>query len=150
MAPIRTAPSLRASKAINSEGRRNPKPPTGYTQKRTANGLESGAAFKPNYEGVHEGPGPYHYPVSEFYRELGEDSNVLQLPLPVREEMRPVDPRGPALTLNDLECVRTLGMSASPSKILWLNPLKEQEQTDTYSLSEHGGPLLPLALNYSR
>ncbi|KAJ7681753.1 kinase-like domain-containing protein [Mycena rosella] len=87
MAPIRTVPST-----ANSESRGNPKPPTGYNLKRVIKGLRVGAKFRYNYEGVHDGPESYHYPLS----------------LPVEQE-RPVDPRGPALKLKDLECVGTLG-----------------------------------------
>ncbi|KAJ6531188.1 kinase-like domain-containing protein [Mycena capillaripes] len=94
MAPIRTT--------LRSSSRYDPKPPTAYNHKRTLNGFTAGARFKPYYEGVHEGPEPYYYP----------------LPLPVPEGIRPVDPRGPSLTLDDLECIRPLGDGANGHVLL--------------------------------
>ncbi|KAJ7161474.1 kinase-like domain-containing protein [Mycena crocata] len=97
MAPIRTIPSIHGqeSKVTTSEGRRNAKPPTGYKQKRILKGINVGRDFKPQYVGIHDGTGPYHYPV---------------LP-PVVDALgaRPVDRRGPSLSLSDLECIRALG-----------------------------------------
>ncbi|KAJ7749521.1 kinase-like domain-containing protein [Mycena maculata] len=96
MAPTRTSPSIRASKMTDSKFHRNVQPPTGYNHKRVRQGLHAGVNYKSHYEGVHEGPEPFHYP----------------LPLPVVEGMRPVDPRGPSLKLSDLECIKPLGMGA--------------------------------------
>ncbi|KAJ7481159.1 kinase-like domain-containing protein [Mycena galericulata] len=91
-----------SSKSADSKIPRHLRPPTGYNHKRLRTGLHAGADFKFHYEGVHEEPGPYHYP----------------LPLPVREELRPVDPRGPPLKLSDLECVRALGAGANGQVLL--------------------------------
>ncbi|KAJ6531637.1 kinase-like domain-containing protein [Mycena vulgaris] len=102
MAPIRTVPTIREFKPANPESRRNPKPPRGYKQKRVISARDAGAMYKGNYEGVHDGPGLYHYP----------------LPLPVPEELRPVDPRGPPLTLDDFECLRPLGDGSNGQVLL--------------------------------
>ncbi|KAJ7766766.1 kinase-like domain-containing protein [Mycena metata] len=91
MAPIRSAPMLSKDKPYSNK--RDPRPPTGYNLKRKTHGLTAGAEFKAFYENTHDGPEPYYFP----------------LPLPVPEGIRPADPRGPPLTLDDLECIRLLG-----------------------------------------
>ncbi|KAJ7685631.1 kinase-like domain-containing protein [Mycena polygramma] len=98
MAPIRTE----SRSATKTASRRSPHPPTGYNHKRQVDGLKLGAKYKKCYEDVHEGPEPYHYP----------------LPLPVPEGIRPVDPRGPLLTLDDLECIKPLGDGANGQVLL--------------------------------
>jgi hypothetical protein len=74
MAPTRSL-TIRASKQASPESRRNPKPPAGYNHKRVVAGLESGVLFKKNYEGMYDGPGPYHSPVSALDRMA--DDNLL-------------------------------------------------------------------------
>ncbi|KAJ7286335.1 kinase-like domain-containing protein [Mycena rebaudengoi] len=101
MPPIRTYFSRRPKKSAASVCLTTPAPPMGINNKRILRGIDVGLQFKHLYDGVHEGPDPYHYPV----------------PLPVPEELRPEDPRGPPWKLSDLECVATIG-SGSYGQVL--------------------------------
>ncbi|KAJ7217093.1 kinase-like domain-containing protein [Mycena pura] len=112
MAPIQTEASLLAA-PTKTASRHGAKPPTGYNHKRIVAGLNVGARFKAHYEGVHEGAEPYHYP----------------LPLPVPEDLRPSDPRGAALTLADLECVRALGKGGN-GEVLLVRTRRHAASTD--------------------
>ncbi|KAJ7171988.1 kinase-like domain-containing protein [Mycena filopes] len=100
MAPVRSVPTVSSQKPYSK--RRNAQPPTGYNLKRKVDGLVAGANYKPFYENSHDGPEPYHIPLS----------------LPVPEGLRPADPRSPPLTLDDLECIRSLGGGAHGTVLL--------------------------------
>ncbi|KAJ7074068.1 kinase-like domain-containing protein [Mycena amicta] len=95
MAPTRTESPWKS-------GRRVPVPPRGYNHKRVLDGLSIGASFRDKYQGVHDSKDPYYPP----------------LPLPVPKDIQPDDPRGPALTLSDLECVKLLGKGGNGSVLL--------------------------------
>ncbi|KAF7295462.1 Protein kinase domain-containing protein [Mycena indigotica] len=90
------APTRRSSPRISSRA------PPGYNHKRIVDGLTLGARYRRNYAGVHDGKEPFYPP----------------LPLPIPKDIQPADPRGPGLTLNDLECVKALGRGGNGSVLL--------------------------------
>ncbi|KAF7322461.1 Protein kinase domain-containing protein [Mycena chlorophos] len=75
--------------------RRRAKPPTGYNHKHQKDGNSIGAQFRENYKGVHDSAEPYH-----------------------PRGRRVADPRGPGLTLKDLELVKALGRGSNGSVLL--------------------------------